>query len=151
MKKICFVLFIAVALSCSSDDNGPQPPTFDVSKLLRGWAYDEIATDGLLLPYPHNPDCYMDYFGFRNSETQPYQFEEGIFTGQDCSGTYTLLRWEPDGDHINLYFNELVARIVILELTDTFFHGVYEADVDHDGDVDVQEFTGIPYDPFDSF
>ena len=153
MKKILFGVLALVILSCSSSDDAPPPaPTFDVSKLLRGWAYNEVVSDGIFLPYDHNPDCYMDYFGFRDTQTQPRQFEEGIFTGAECSVATTILEWEAVGNHVDLFYGgNFVARIIIIELTDDYFHGILEADFDHDIDVDRQEFTGVPYDPFDSF
>ena len=151
MKKIS-LLFLFVLFACSSDDSGgPKPATFNVDLLLRGWAYDKIGFDGLD-DYPHNPYCNLDHFGFRNRETQEFQFEEVIYTADYCASHQTFMRWEPDGDHVNFYFGKhYIGKMIIQEVTDTSLHCILEMDFNGDGDPDQQEVRAIPYDPYDSF
>lgn len=152
MRKI-LLLAVFMAFSCSSDDDRKlADPKFNVDLLLKGWAYDQVIIDGFEYEYIHNQACYKNHFGFRNREGQEFQFEEVIFEGEVCSIISTNLRWEPDGDYINLYFGSYpLGRLKILELTPTMLHGVLEIDFDNDGTRDQQEIKAIPYDPYNSF
>lgn len=152
MRKI-ILLAVFMAFSCSSsDDNGPKAPTFNVDLLLKGWAYDKIIIEQGEFDYSHNPGCNLDYFGFRNRPGQEYQFEEIIHTFDYCASSQTFLEWEPDGDHVNLYFGDyFLGELVIVNLTDNSLEAILEADFDGDGTREQQHFKAIPYDPYDSF
>lgn len=152
MKKLLLLLVFFV-FSCSSDDNnGPKPPTFTVDLLLKGWSYDKIIVEEGEFDYPHNPDCYKDHFGFRNRPGQEYQFEEILYAEDYCSVTQTILDWEPDGDHVNLYFGEyFIGKMIIIELTETSLYCILEADFNGDGTKEQQQIRASPYDPYNSF
>lgn len=156
MKKIgLFTFFILIFLSCTKDEKPipePEPLTYEPNLLLRGWSYETVLWNGTLYLYDHNPDCYSDFFGFRNNEGQQYQFEETYFTNTYCSGNTTVLRWEPIGNHINFYFGTpKVDEYEVLTLTDKLFTFGFDRDIDKDGKKEHLIVNAIPYDPYHSY
>ena len=151
----CFLILI----SCTPSDKSSLtftdslvPPTYDVDKLLNGWSYDTVTYNGTTYLYDHNENCNRDFFGFRNNEGQRYQYEEFYFTNTYCTTNQTVLRWEPNGNHLNLYFGvPLVASYEVLSLTDTAFIFARDIDVTNDGVNEHVIITTIPYDPYNSF
>ncbi|GIZ08929.1 hypothetical protein FUMI01_16560 [Flavobacterium sp. UMI-01] len=140
-------------ISCNKDEiPTAEQQTFDPNLLLRGWSYDTIVWNEQVYEYDHNPDCYKDFFGFRNNETQPYQFEQTYFTSTYCSGRHLNLRWEPIGNHIDFYFGTAkVDKFEVISLTETHFIYAIDRDIDDDGKKEHLTVTAIPYDPYNSF
>lgn len=138
--------------SCSKDENTtqiPEPLTFDEKLLLKAWTYDTILFEGTHYLYDHNPNCYRDYFTFRNNEGQIYQYDEIYFTNTYCTGNSTNLRWEPVGDHINYYFGTVkVDEYKVISLTEKVFIFAIDRDTDNDGKKEHLIITAIPYDIF---
>jgi hypothetical protein len=156
MKKIGLLALLALLfVSCNKDENTtpiPEPLTFDPNMLVKAWSYDTVLWDGTVYLYDHNPDCYRDFFGFRNNKGQEYQFEETYFTNTYCSGNTTVLRWEPVGNHVNFYFGTpKVDEFEVISLTDNLFTFAIDRDVDNDGKKEHLVITAIPYDPYNSF
>jgi len=156
MKKIVFLVLVALLLvSCNNDENTtplPEPLTFEPNMLIKGWSYDTILWNGTLYIYDHNPDCYRDFFGFRNNKGQEYQFEDTYFTNTYCSGNSTILRWEPVGDHVNFYFGTPKVDVYkVISLTDTLFTFAVDRDINDDNKNEHLIITAIPYDPYNSF
>jgi hypothetical protein len=154
-KKLLFVSFLILLLaSCNSDENpAPEPLTFEPELLLRGWTYDTILWNGTLYAYDHNPDCYRDFFGFRNNEGQVYQFEETSYINSNCAISQIDLIWEPVGNHINFYFGKdnKVDTYEIISLTSELLTYALDRDIDEDGKKDHLVVTAIPYDPYSSY
>ena len=144
-KLLCFLL-VCLTLSCSNDDSGKKPPAFDVDLLLGRWTYHLVMVNDEFQPYAHAPGCLSDYIEIRNSATQPYQFTEQAFEGPNCSGVGTVLRWEADGDHLDLYFYDYVGKFIIVTVSETELHGIYEADFNGDGQAERQEFIALAAD-----
>ncbi len=151
MKKLFALAILALLFSCNQNDDD-NSPSFNENFLLKGWAYETMWTNGNEIPYPHHDGCYKDHFGLVNSATQPNQFSELIFDLQDCGISQTNLEYKLKGNKVALYFGTYhIGDIKVVELTDTFFHGIIEADLDGDGNKDKQEFTASPYDPYNMF
>jgi hypothetical protein len=156
MKKIGLLALVALVMaSCNKEENTPpipEPLTFEPNLLVKGWSYETVLWNGTLYLYSHNPDCYRDFFGFRNNKGQEYQFEDTYFTNTYCSGNTTILRWEPVGNHVNFYFGTPKVDVYeVISLTDTLFTFAVDRDIDNDGKKDHLIITAIPYDPYNSF
>ncbi|PIF29992.1 hypothetical protein CLU81_0378 [Flavobacterium sp. 9] len=154
MKKLRFLTFIVLLFaSCNSNENPPiaEPLTFEPSLLLKTWTYDTVLLQGNLYLYDHNPDCFKDYFTYRNNEGQMYQYDEIYFTNTYCSGNQSILTWEPAGDHINFYFGTVIVdEYKVISLTEKLFTFAIDRDIDNDGKKEHLIITAIPYDIFNS-
>lgn len=151
MKKYFFLLVAAILFSCS-EDSAPPEPKFDSNFLLRGWSYEQYAVDGVFYPYSHEEGCNKNMFGFRNRLGQEYQFEEMLFSTENCTVAQTYLEWKAVGDYVKLYFGDNYGgRLKIIELTDEVLHFILEVDTNGDGVAEKQEILAAPYDPYGSF
>lgn len=156
MKKTILLFFqIMLFASYNKEENTtpiPEPLTFDPNMLMKGWSYETILWNGTLYLYDHNPDCYRDFFGFRNNKGNEYQFEEMYFINTYCTNNTINLRWEPIGNHINFYFGTpKVDEFEVISLTNNLFTYAIDRDIDNDGKKEHLIITAIPYDPFGSF
>jgi len=156
MKKISFLLVLGLLFNYCTKEEDPipvvEPLTYDATKLLKGWSYDTILWDGTVYLYDHNPNCYRDYFGFRNNVGQLYQFEETYFTNTYCTTNSTVMQWEPVGNHINFYFGPTkVDEYEVISLTNDLFTFAIERDINSDTIKEHLIITAIPYDPFHSY
>jgi len=153
MKKLRFLTFlILLSASCSKDENTiVEPLTFDEKLLLKAWTYNTILLDGTNYLYDHNPDCYRDYFTFRNNEGQVYQYEEIYFTNTYCTANQSFLIWKPIGDHIDIYWNTVkIDEYKVISLTENSFTFTIDRDIDDDGKKEHLIVTAIPYTIFNS-
>lgn len=150
MKSFFSTLFaLLLLISCSSDEStGVAPPTFDINKLLRGWAYQEYIINGELYTYGHQEGCNKDLFVFRNHPGQEYQYESVLHTTDNCAVHQTYMEWEVNGSDVTLFFgDQYIGRYEIIEVTDTSLHCILHADVTGDSEIEQQEIFAIPYDP----
>lgn len=154
MKKLSFlILLVLSSVSCSTDENIPtaEPLTFDEKLLLKTWTYDTILFDGSLYLYDHNPDCYRDYFTFRNNEGQVYQYDSVYFTNTYCTANQSILIWKPETDHVSIYWETTkVDEYKVISLTEDYFTFAIDRDIDSDGKKEHLVVTAIPYKIFNS-
>jgi hypothetical protein len=155
MKKI-FILCLLVLLSCSNEDSVDTRETYFKKAIIGSWSYDSLIVNGQTYPIQHTDGCTRDYFQFYNQEGKEYDFQEQIVlncsNSAPCATSGTGLRWELEGDIINMYFGEqFVVRYKIIEITDTTFTYERELDFDKDGETETVIITAISYDPYNDF
>ncbi|MBC3758191.1 hypothetical protein H7U19_07240 [Hyunsoonleella sp. SJ7] len=149
-------------MACSSgDDSSPEEEThpreaYFLEAIIGSWAYDTIKLDGQLFLYQHTEGCVKDRFQFYNREGKEFDFEESVVLNcsncAECASRGTGLEWALNGDKISLYWRDQVVLIYkIIDVDDEKFTYEVEVDYDEDGDIDLLEITGIPYDPYGEF
>lgn len=156
MKKGIFSLILLVCVSCSESEDVDPREAYFLENIIGSWAYDTVKVNGATFLYQHTEGCVKDLFQFYNSEGKEFDFEESVVLNcsncAECATSGTSLEWELKGDKINLYFGEVLVLVYkILEINNERFIYEVEVDFDEDGDLDILEITGIPYDPYGRF
>ncbi|WP_298238629.1 hypothetical protein [uncultured Algibacter sp.] len=162
MRKIAYYFIVFSFLACSSSDDTSNEQETDpreayfLEAIIGSWAYDTVKINDQVFQYQHTDGCEKDLFQFYNSEGKEFDFEERVVTNCDicaeCALSSTGLEWELNGDEISLYFGEVLVLIYkIIDVDSAKFIYQVEVDYDDDGDIDVLEFTGVPYDPYNEF
>ena len=155
MKKIIVLALILFTFSCSSDNEiigTIHQPSFNVDYLLKGWRYDKLKINGVSYNYEHNPKCYNDFFGFVNRPSQPYYFNETVFTNDHCTTNSANLEWKIKKDEIFLYVGtQLALTYKVLFLDENNLVISLKTDIDTDGIIDDVSIIASPYDPLNQF
>ena len=162
MRKLIYCVFAIAIFSCSaSDDNEVDEETdpreaYFLEAIIGSWAYDTVKVNGQLFLYEHTEGCVKDLFQFYNTEGKFFDFEESVVMNcsncAECATSGTNLKWELKGDEIGLFWGDqlvLVYKIIAVD-EDKFIYEV-EFDYDEDGNLDLLEFTNVPYDPYEVF
>lgn len=160
MKRLSIICLVSTLWACSKNDvdiDVINPlESYYKEAIIGSWAYDTVVIDGQTYLYDHKENCDKDLFQFYNQLGKEFDFEERVILDcancAECASSQTNLRWEIEGRDIRLYFGERGVLIYkVIEVTETVFIYQVRYDYDNDGDTDLLEFTGIPYDPYGEF
>jgi hypothetical protein len=155
MKKI-FILCLLLLISCSKDEAEDPMEAYFKEAIIGSWSYDLLKVNDETYSIQHTDGCTRDYFQFYNQEGKEFDFQEQIVLNcsncAECATSGTGLRWELEGDIVNMYFGEqFVVRYKIIEITETTFTYQRQLDFDKDGKKETVEITAISYDPYNDF
>ena len=157
MKKLLYlVLFSLILVSCSNDESDVEPDPYILDTIIGSWAYDTVTINSETFLYQHTDGCVKDLFQFYNEDGKEFDFEEDYVSNcsncAECAITSTNLRWDLNGNSIDLYFGEqLITQLEILDVNENIIEYKRIFDFDNDGLDDEVIITGIPYDPYGEF
>ena len=156
MKKV-LILCLLILISCSKSDFEEDPrEAYFREAIIGSWSINTITVDGQTFLYKHTENCEKDLFQFYNEEGKEFDFEETVVLNcsncAPCATSGTNLKWELEGDIINLYFgDQLILNYKIIEVTENIF--IYEVviDYDNDGEKETLQIKADKYDPYNDF